>query len=121
MPNEGECAPMRASISDEIVAEHLRLTTVERHEPGDESQQGGLARPVRTGEKDHFTLRDVEIDACKCRKPAEEAHGGAETDDGLHSASGGREAKCTKALPRRANRRGHHEGPAVSQPLTRRI
>lgn len=85
--HEREVPTVRATVSNQVVAEDLGVARVHRNEAGEHPQERGLARPVATREEDHLTLADVEIHAGQRGKPSEEAHDGAEADDGLHCAS----------------------------------
>ena len=85
--DERELMAVRPAITREITAEHLRVTRMHRDEPRDQSQQCRLSRAVATREQQDLALSNVEIDAGECREAAEEADGGAETNDGLHRAS----------------------------------
>ena len=53
-------SPGRELVDAAILEDHL--AAVGGFEPGDDPQQGGLARPRRTQESDEFARRDVEID-----------------------------------------------------------
>src|SRR6185369_10931193 len=104
---------MGSVVDPEVVTEDARLTGMEEDEPSEEAEQRRLARAVAPGEQDDLPLGDVEIHTGQGRETAEEAHGRAETDDGLHSASysvvalgspAEMASECTERLRRRANR-----------------
>ena len=83
--HEREVATGAAAVLGEIVAEHRGLPGVERHQPGQEPQQGGLPGTVRPREQDDLAAGDVEIDTGQRGKAPQEADGRAETDDDRHT------------------------------------
>jgi hypothetical protein len=85
--HESEVAAMRASVEREVVTQDGGLTGMEGNEPGEEAEERRLPGTVAPREEDDLSLDDVEVDTGERREAAEEAHGRAETDDGLHSAS----------------------------------
>ena len=84
-----------------------RLARVQRHQAGEEPQQRGLARAVRAREEHDLARVDVEVDAGERREAAEQADGGAETDDGRHTRlrAVGRLRVYERFAPARSNRR----------------
>jgi hypothetical protein len=87
--DECESTSVFAAIASEIVAEHLRLTFVQRDQTGDQAKQRRLSGTVPAREQHDLSRRDIKIDTGERREAAEQAHSGAETNNGLHSASGG--------------------------------
>ena len=83
----------RAPVPPEVVAQNNRLAACDRHQTGDDAQQGRLTGTIGALEEDDFTPLDVEIDAGERREPAQQADRGAKVDDGVHgdqeNATGG--------------------------------
>ena len=78
---------MTAPVHAEIDAEDRPLSPLQRDQPGQEAEEGGLPGSVAPREQHGLPRRDVEIDAGEGREPAEEADRGAETNDEGHFAS----------------------------------
>ncbi len=71
-------------VGSKIVTQHEGLPLDDGDETGQCSQQGGLARPVRSAKKHHLTRDDIEIDSGESGKAVKEADRGTEVDNGLH-------------------------------------
>ncbi len=88
VPDERETPAVGPSIDRQILAEHLDLAAMHRQQSGKHAQEGGLPRSVRTGQQHDLSSRHVEVDAGEGGKAAEQAHDGAQTDEGNHSPTG---------------------------------
>src|SRR3954447_7712693 len=113
VPHEREVPTGAASVAGEVVAEHRGLPRVERDQAREQPEQRGLAGAVRARQEDDLAADDVEGDAGQCREAADEADGGAETDDGrytrLRAVDG---LQSTETGRKRSNRRSGAAGRA---------
>ena len=120
MADEGEVAAGRAAVARQVEALDLGLARVERDEPREQAQQRRLARAVGPGEEQDLPGRDVEVGTRERREPAEQAHGGAESDDERHvslrdpRAGCDQPEKCTDPAPRGSNPGRPPAGPTCT-------
>jgi hypothetical protein len=108
VPDERDEPTVGHPIAGEVVPEHLCGSGVQCHEARHHAKERGLAGPVPAREENHFAGRHVEIDTSQSWEPAEETHGRAKMDDGLHCLllSLGRRARfieCRNGTSGRAN------------------
>ena len=96
--DERQLPAHRPPVDGQVVPEHLGLAAAQRQEPGQEAQQCGLPRAVAAREQDDLALGHVEIHPGQRRKASEQAHGGTETDDEGHSASGTVDPRSVRTL-----------------------
>jgi hypothetical protein len=87
VPDETDEPPVCPPIHGQVVPEHLPSPGAQWDEAGEQAQEGRLASAIPTGEEDDLPVEDIEVHAGQCRKATEEAHGGTQADDGLHSVS----------------------------------
>ena len=84
MAQQADPAPHRPAVGPQVVTEHHGLAAGDRHQPGADAQQRGLAGPVGPPDQDDLTQADVERGTGQGREAPEERHGIAKVDHGLH-------------------------------------
>ncbi len=83
--DEREVTARAPSVAGQVATEDVRLTGVDRHQSGEETQESRLPRSVCSRQQDDLALVDVEIDPREGRKAIQETDCRAETDDVRHT------------------------------------
>src|SRR5207244_2683032 len=72
---QADAPPHRLTVAAYVVAEHAGLARSYRDEARARPQQSRLAGAVGAAQVEHFTARDVEVNAGECRKAADDGDG----------------------------------------------
>ena len=85
LADERDTSPVSVGVRGQVHAQHGGHATGERQDAGEEAQQAGLARAIRTRDENELTATDLEIQTGEERESVDHRQSTPEVDDGRDS------------------------------------